>query len=356
MTDSLFSIPRIPYLRLRLTLRAQQAATLPAYKGSMLRGAFGHALRKAVCVATPEQPCATCLLRNDCYHTLLFEPVFEGTVPAPLADLPIIPRSYIFEPAAPSEPNNARHLEAGDPLEFDLLLFGRATDLQLYALLACERMAVAGLGRNRVPFRLESALVQTPDGSWRVVLGDGRMRGRGSTRPSYPSDDPIPGRGAVLHFLTPTRLRIEDDQVETVTFPELVAAMARRVFEVAFFHVQDAVLDWNLDRLLAEAHQIELVRCDLQWHDWERYNAHQHTLMNMGGFLGTVEIAGDLAPFTPLLRATEILHLGRGTPFGLGRMVINSPDGEAPFVDPGSRERTPIGDVYYHPLDPGFFL
>jgi hypothetical protein len=328
LINGLFLFPRIPYLRLRLMLRAQQRCTLPAYKGSMLRGAFGHALRKAVCLAGPDQPCATCLLRHACYHTQIFEPVYEGVVPPPLVDLPIIPRTYLFEPnGGPRNAGSAdeRHLEAGDPLEFDLLLFGRATDLQLYALLACERMAVAGLGRNRASFRLERALSLAPDGTWRTVLADGRMRGRGSTQPSHPSEDPLPGSRAVLRFLTPTRLRVEDDQVETTTFPELVTAMARRVFEVAFFHVElseGEAIDWDLEPLLAAAREVELVRVDLSWHDWERYNAHQHTLMNMGGFLGSVEVAGDLTPFVPLLRAAEILHIGRGTPFGLGRVEV----------------------------------
>ena len=28
--------------------------------------------------------------------------------------------------------------------------------------------------------------------------------------------------------------------------------------------------------------------------------------------------------FAPLLRTAEILHLGRGTPFGLGRVVVET--------------------------------
>jgi CRISPR/Cas system endoribonuclease Cas6 (RAMP superfamily) len=37
-----------------------------------------------------------------------------------------------------------------------------------------------------------------------------------------------------------------------------------------------------------------------------------------------VEIEGDLAPFTSLLRAAEIIHVGRGTPFGLGRVAVET--------------------------------
>lgn len=314
-----YVLPRIPYLRLRVTLRALQSATLPLYKGSMLRGAFGHALRKAVCVVGPAQPCETCLLRQSCYHTKLFEPFSDGEPPPFLRGLPITPRPYIFEPVS-----EARHFEPGDPLEFDLLLFGQATDLELYALLAVERMAACGLGRNRAPFRLERVLCRTPDGGWKVVLEDGRMRGRGSTRPSFPSPNGLDGRRAVLSFLTPTRLRVEHEQVETTSFPELAEAMLRRVMEVAHFHVHMPAIDWSLEPLLEKARDVRLVASSLRWHDWERYNVHQKTLMNMGGFMGTVEIEGDLAPFVPLLRAAEIVHVGRGTPFGLGRVVVES--------------------------------
>lgn len=316
-TSTTYVLPRIPYLRLRVTLRALQRATLPAYKGSMLRGAFGHALRRAVCVIGPAQPCETCLLRQSCYHTKLFDPFSEEEPPALLRGLPITPRPYIFEPM-----EDTRHFDVGDPLVLDLLLFGQALDLQLYALLAVERMAACGLGRNRAPFRLERALCRTQDGDWKTILDQGRMRGRGVTRPSFPATNGVDGPRAVLRFLTPTRLRVEDEHVETTNFPELVDAMLRRVLEVAHFHVHGAQIDWNVGPLLEQAAGVRVVSSALRWHDWERYNVRQRTLMNMGGFMGTVEIEGDLAPFAPLLRAAEIVHVGRGTPFGLGRVVV----------------------------------
>jgi hypothetical protein len=275
-------------------------------------------------VVGPAQPCESCLLRPSCYYTKLFEPFSEGEPPALLRGLPITPRPYIFEPGPFQPGGDARQLEVGDPLEFDLLLFGQATDLQIYVLLAIERMAACGLGRNRAPFRLERALCLTPDGSWKTVLDEGRMRGRGGSRPSFPPTNGVAGPRAVLRFLTPTRLRVEDEHVESTDFPELVEAMLRRVMEVAHFHVIGARIDENIEPLLAKARGVRTVSSHLRWHDWERYNVQQKTLMNMGGFMGTVELEGDLTPFAPLLRTAEIIHLGRGTPFGLGRVVVES--------------------------------
>jgi hypothetical protein len=58
---------------------------------------------------------------------------------------------------------------------------------------------------------------------------------------------------------------------------------------------------------------------DPRWVDWERYSARQDTRMTLGGFLGTATFEGDLAPFAPFLRVGEVVHVGKGTAFGLGR-------------------------------------
>jgi len=44
-----YQIPAILHLRRRCTLRAEEEALLPSFKGSMLRGAFGRALRRSLC-------------------------------------------------------------------------------------------------------------------------------------------------------------------------------------------------------------------------------------------------------------------------------------------------------------------
>jgi hypothetical protein len=74
-----YRLPEIPHLRLRATFCATSLARLPPFKGSMLRGAFGHALRKAVCAMGPAQPCETCTLRGPYVYTRLFE-TFRATL------------------------------------------------------------------------------------------------------------------------------------------------------------------------------------------------------------------------------------------------------------------------------------
>ena len=44
--------------------------------------------------------------------------------------------------------------------------------------------------------------------------------------------------------------------------------------------------------------------------------------MKMGGFVGEITLEGDLNPFSELLRAAEVVHVGKGTTFGLGKVEI----------------------------------
>jgi hypothetical protein len=56
--------------------------------------------------------------------------------------------------------------------------------------------------------------------------------------------------------------------------------------------------------------------------DWQRYSNRQERKMDFGGLLGTVELDGDLAPLAPLLRTAEVVHVGKGATFGLGKLEL----------------------------------
>lgn len=94
----MYTVPTLPYLRLRFTLEAEERAHLPPHHGSMLRGAFGHALRHTVCAMGPEQACYPCPLRPNCVYPRLFETFLDDDPPPFLKGLKTAPRPYVFEP------------------------------------------------------------------------------------------------------------------------------------------------------------------------------------------------------------------------------------------------------------------
>jgi CRISPR/Cas system endoribonuclease Cas6 (RAMP superfamily) len=57
----------------------------------------------------------------------------------------------------------------------------------------------------------------------------------------------------------------------------------------------------------------------------------------MGGVVGEAVYEGDLGPFAPLLALGEVLHVGKGTGFGLGRYEIASNSGNGSEQQHGGR-------------------
>jgi hypothetical protein len=109
----------------------------------MLRGAFGHAIRSAVCTMGPEQPCESCSLRGPRVYTRIFETLGEGDPPPFLRGVSTAPRPYVFEPAS-----EAKEFSPGDRLVANLVLVGQAVELQALVVMALGRVAGVGSAGN----------------------------------------------------------------------------------------------------------------------------------------------------------------------------------------------------------------
>src|SRR5690242_8725929 len=99
----------LTYARFSAVFAPSASLPLPAYTGSMFRGAFGMALKQAVCV-TRTYDCPSCLLKERCLFPYIFE-----TPPPPDARVmrkyTAAPHPFVFEP-----PGGAITAPAGQPL------------------------------------------------------------------------------------------------------------------------------------------------------------------------------------------------------------------------------------------------
>jgi CRISPR/Cas system endoribonuclease Cas6 (RAMP superfamily) len=48
----------------------------------------------------------------------------------------------------------------------------------------------------------------------------------------------------------------------------------------------------------------------------------------MGGFIGDITFEGDIEPFMSVLKVGEVLHVGKGTGFGLGKYEVKESGGK----------------------------
>ncbi|MGH7277706.1 MAG: CRISPR system precrRNA processing endoribonuclease RAMP protein Cas6, partial [Candidatus Rokuibacteriota bacterium] len=118
---------------------------MPAYLGSTLRGAFGHAFRTLCCPARPGEPCP---VPDACAYHLIFESAPRRGADA-LSGHDEIPRPFVIAPP----PAAARDYPAGADVPFDLTLIGRAREFLPHFVVTLREVDRIGRGRRTVVLR-----------------------------------------------------------------------------------------------------------------------------------------------------------------------------------------------------------
>lgn len=312
-----YPLPTLPHLRLRVAFRAGTRARLPEFKGFLLRGSFGHALRSVVCAMGRDAACVSCSLRGPCVYTRIFETFVDGERPPQFGGASTSPRPYVFESLT-----ERRDFGAGDLLETELVLMGQAVELQGFVLLALERMARRGFGTRRARFGLERVDYLPGDGRWRTGFRAGVARWPGAVGPVVPVGVEESCERMKLRFLTPTRILVRGQLQRHPEFQALFFAALRRLLDLAHFHVPGASVDWCFQLLLERAGEVRVTRSSLRWVERKRYSDRQRRHIRLDGFVGEMDLLGELGPLLPVLRQAEVVHVGKGATFGMGKVEV----------------------------------
>jgi len=320
--------PDLTFSAFRFTLEALDPLHLPLYPGSALRGGFGYLFKRTVCVQPQVSQCDGCLLSGTCAYAYIFE-----TRPPPgsqvLRTHEAVPRPFVIQPPLERQPEYA----PGERLEFGLVLVGRAADYLPHFLVVFRELGEAGLGRGRGKYALRSVVGVHPLASQEAPVYDGEtLLGTGLTVTAAEVAAwaaGLPTDRLTVRFLTPARLKHGGDFArEAVDFHVLVRALLRRLSSLAYFHGGG---QWETDYAgwVERALAVRTEAMHLSWMEWERRSGRQARRIEMGGVVGSVTYAGDLAPFRPLLALGMLAHVGKGAVFGNGRVVMGDGKREA---------------------------
>jgi len=340
-------VEKITIGRFGFSLKPLEPILLPAYKGSTLRGGFGHAFKRVVC-ALKKNDCAECILKEKCVYSYVFEtpPPSDTTI---MRKYTSVPHPFIIEPPLETK----RVYKPGDNIEFGLTLIGRAADYLPYFIYSFSELGNIGIGKGKGKYELktvrdvsgkisgkdeiiyDSELKTVRDVSGKIsgkdeIIYDSESKTLKSFNPGALSISfPLltsPHFHLSLLFLTPTRIVYDSHLTLDLEFHMLIRQLLRRLSLLSYFHCGIDTSDWNFKGIIEKAEAVKVKERKLRWHDWEKYSARQDTKMKMGGFMGSITFEGDLKPFMPLIKAGEVLHVGKGTGFGLGRYGIVKDD------------------------------
>jgi len=304
----------------RFKCRFETDAVLPAFKGSVLRGAFGRALRQTVCTV-PRTPCSRCRTNPRCLYPTVFD---RSAAPTSSTDRRTPAAPYVIEPPETQE----RRFAAGAPFAFGLLLFGDANHSLPYIIYSFERAGMTGVGAEtdgaRGRFRIEAV-----ESSGNEVFCGGSKQFSPPVLQAPPDlAPPSESMGCTsvqVTLQTPLRLKASNHLNDTLPFHVLVAAALRRIADLHNqFGGGEPALDYS--GLVNQARAVTTAGAWLRWSERRRYSAYQQQEMLFGGLVGEVHYTGEIGPFIALLAYGAELHLGKQTTFGLGKLSVGPTD------------------------------
>ena len=307
--------------RITATVQATQPVAWPHFAGSSLRGAFGRALRRAVCI-TGQDKCTACPLRNSCAYGVVFDPAAPAQ-PLHPSFKNGLPRYLVQPPALGS-----CQLIAGQSQSFDLMLLP-GTQVHQSLIQHILQPAVEKELFQPGLFKLlktEVRQIKMPNVSVRrpVLLPDNDIA---SPEPAtHPTNACI-----TLSWLTPLRLQnqgkpiFKSQQLDAIG---LVRALLRRHLQWLQISNQmpdDTDATTPQQDLLSHAQACNLDTRHMQWHDIHRHSGQQNRTLPLGGLIGSATLAGEatvIKALLPLLQQGERLNIGKETVMGLGRYQL----------------------------------
>ena len=268
----------------------------PAFEGSMLRGAMGHALRRLVCVMR-RPDCTGCPLIRGCIYTQIFE-----TPPPPGRSAGFVKPPHPFVIDANLFPTSSQRSK----VDFTVRLFGKALHDAPFVVRAITEALERGLGSAQQSMRV---LEPAPD-----LLGPLTSEGELDEIPEV----------ALMRFHTPLRLREGGAQIDVTSLngPVLGRAILRRVALMAEFHGRPLE---DIAALRAQADQVILRSSQTNWRRLMRHSSRQKRTHSIGGLVGEAVVDFTSAPgIRDLARWVPVTHLGKGSSMGLGKIQMEA--------------------------------
>jgi CRISPR-associated endoribonuclease Cas6 len=213
----------------------------------------------------------------------------------------------------------------GDEVSFELILIGRAQEFFPYFVVALREVDRIGRGRRTVELQRIEALPAV-SGEARVVYdaSDNLVRGGAD---SITLEDcaalPLPQAPLTIEFLTQTRLKHEGRFIRQPIFQVVFRRLLGRLSSLARFHCSTP-LEVDFRGLIEQAASIRLVHDDTRWTQWQRYSSRQDRRMEWEGIIGRAIYEGDITPFWSFLKFGELVQVGHGATFGLGKYRIDA--------------------------------
>ncbi len=255
----------------------------PFFVGSMLRGAFGSALKRVVCI-NPSYRCEGCFATKECLYYRFYE---EQNIFHPYRlGIKIQPKNY----------------------DFSLYLFEDAIPSLPYVLSAIKKAVEEhGFGKERKTMKIRQISISN------MIVYDGKkflsLENISTNKLIINSFSP----NVELKFIMPLRIK------ENNRFAKNSVKLHTLINNI---HMRYNQLKGNSPDKIAQRVKGEIVDTDMKFIEMRRYSNRQRKGMQIGGLKGIMTIEGLDPKSYEYLKIGEIIGVGKQTVFGLGSYII----------------------------------
>ncbi|MCR5237766.1 MAG: CRISPR system precrRNA processing endoribonuclease RAMP protein Cas6 [Lachnospiraceae bacterium] len=304
---------KIRYVKLHFTVEFTDASELLPYKASALRGGMGEMLLRGNCVR--DRNCdecdfaPECLVRRIMYSKMEIQPAFMSSGDSV---------GYVIE----CEDYRERY-EAGDRMEFSMILFGKTIVYFAQILNAFYALGMQGLGKEQSRFRIVSVTNSKREpimsgndidmSRYRIqtVADYVRYRRRQIDKGDLPYE---------IRFQSPLSLKYRQNELREFIPDAIIEAVARRIYILDCFEGIESDLT---DRgFLAKLPTLDVTNERHKVIKVKRYSNHKKSAMFLEGIEGVLGLSTIPEELLDMLLAGELIHIGKNTSFGFGRYRV----------------------------------
>lgn len=297
---------KISYQKYFFRLKLEKEIRFGVHPLFLLRSILGNELKKMCCIFQKEnKSCLNCQINQTCAYASIFETVLNAT------DNKKVHTSHPFIIYTPQEPGKTYSF-----IDFDLTLLGRAINFFPYIFQAFNNGGQNGLFKERIRYKIESL---TCDSISIYTSGSLNLPSTVKSWEFIPASHDTLDQKCRIRLLTPFKYLPDNKMVSSFSFAAVLnSAFRRQRILASFFGENSLERDFQLPAL----NKTEMNNS--AWQDYNRYSARQQSDMQMGGFLGELNVSGEFsADELQILRGAELFNIGKSVSFGLGKIAVD---------------------------------
>ncbi len=292
--------------KLEFKIRLLDDALLPSYKGSTIRGLLGTSMLRRWC-PKGEEACFSCSLVSQCPYANFFKPHLSKGKSAPTP--------FVTEPAI--DPRTC--FSRGDRMEFSLNVFGSGVKWLPFVMAAIVQGGHRGvLGTKRSRFELEFPEPPSEASDPRAWAEKGINGLR-----SWDAADLVGGGKPIrsIRLATPCKFKEEGRIKGRPDGRLIIDALERRIAGLHYFYGSSE--EGRSESCWKKKPWLQTGAGEVRWVVLERPSKTQGQRINIGGWVGKLEVKDYNQEAGALLRLGRFIHVGKNTVVGCGKLLLD---------------------------------